>query len=210
MSATAAVAGEARERLLDAAALLFARSGYAAVSIRDIAAEAGVNSASIAYYFGGKEGLLAAAYRRVCIPIVEARLRRLEAARARHDYSLEAALEAFIRPSLTAADEGGDTPYRLRSVLVAEQSRLLDSLVAEVFDPGIAVFVEAFHAFLPALTREDVLWRFHFLVGALTYGAAGVHRIRALSGGRCDPRDAAALTRELVVFAAAGLRAPPG
>jgi AcrR family transcriptional regulator len=207
MSGTAAER-DARERLLDAAALLFARHGYAAVSIRDIAAEAAVNSASIAYYFGGKEGLLAACYRRVCVPIVEARLRRLEAACAKPGYSLEDALEAFIRPSLTAP-EGTDTPYRLRSVLVAEQSRLLDSLVAEVFDPGIAVFVDAFHAFLPALSREDVLWRFHFLVGALTYGAAGVHRIRALSGGRCDPRDPEALTRELVAFAAAGLRASP-
>lgn len=48
---------EAREKLMAAATPLFAENGYAGVSIREVAAAAGVNSALISYYFGGKEGL---------------------------------------------------------------------------------------------------------------------------------------------------------
>ena len=48
---------DAKEKLLPAAAQLFAERGYAGVSIREVAAAAGVNSALISYHFGGKEGL---------------------------------------------------------------------------------------------------------------------------------------------------------
>lgn len=48
---------EARERLLGAALQLFAEKGFAKTSTRDIAQAAGVNIASIKYYFGDKAGL---------------------------------------------------------------------------------------------------------------------------------------------------------
>jgi AcrR family transcriptional regulator len=46
-----------RGRILTAAMDRFARLGYETASLRDIAAEAGVDVALIARYFGGKEGL---------------------------------------------------------------------------------------------------------------------------------------------------------
>ena len=51
--------GEAgkREKLIRAAMELFAEDGYDKVSIRQIAAAAGVNSSMISYYFNGKNGL---------------------------------------------------------------------------------------------------------------------------------------------------------
>jgi AcrR family transcriptional regulator len=48
----------ARERLFDAAVRLFARRGYEAVGIREIAAAAGANIAAVNYYYKGKAGLL--------------------------------------------------------------------------------------------------------------------------------------------------------
>ena len=48
---------DAKEKLLAAAVPLFAEKGFAAVSIREVAEAAGVNSALISYYFGGKSGL---------------------------------------------------------------------------------------------------------------------------------------------------------
>lgn len=53
---------EARERLLQIALRLFAEKGYAKTSTRDIAQAAGVNIASIKYYFGDKAGLYRAAF----------------------------------------------------------------------------------------------------------------------------------------------------
>lgn len=46
-----------RERLLHAAAKLFAVNGYDRVSIRDIAKESKCNLSMVSYYFGGKEKL---------------------------------------------------------------------------------------------------------------------------------------------------------
>lgn len=47
-----------RELILKAATELFSEQSYDSVGIRDIANRAGVNSAMISYYFGGKSGLL--------------------------------------------------------------------------------------------------------------------------------------------------------
>ncbi|TPM35575.1 DUF1956 domain-containing protein [Mesorhizobium sp. B2-3-4] len=50
-----------RAALVRAALKLFGRQGFDGTSTREIAAEAGANIGSIAYHFGGKEGLRAAA-----------------------------------------------------------------------------------------------------------------------------------------------------
>lgn len=68
----------ARERLIAAAARLFASRGYDGVSVRDLAKAADVNVASVSYYFRGKRGLYLAALealmeemRPVGAPIIE-------------------------------------------------------------------------------------------------------------------------------------------
>jgi AcrR family transcriptional regulator len=53
---------EARNRLLLAALPLFAAKGFAKTSTREIAKAAGMNLASIAYYFGDKAGLYRAVF----------------------------------------------------------------------------------------------------------------------------------------------------
>ena len=50
-----------RAAILEAAKVHFARSGYEGGFLRDIAADAGVDAALINRYFGGKDGLFAAA-----------------------------------------------------------------------------------------------------------------------------------------------------
>ncbi|WP_433825129.1 TetR family transcriptional regulator [Actinoplanes sp. CA-015351] len=56
-------AAATRRLLLEAARRRFAADGYAATSVRDIAAEAGVNVALISRYFESKEGLFRACLR---------------------------------------------------------------------------------------------------------------------------------------------------
>jgi AcrR family transcriptional regulator len=52
---------DSRERLLEAAIILFAQKGFDGVGTRELALKAQANSALVQYYFGSKEGLYAAA-----------------------------------------------------------------------------------------------------------------------------------------------------
>ena len=47
----------ARDRLLTAALELFTAKGYAATTVREIVAAAGVSKPALYYYFGNKEGI---------------------------------------------------------------------------------------------------------------------------------------------------------
>jgi len=60
---------DAKAKLLETALPLFPQKGYAGVSIREIAAAAGVNSSAISYYFGGKEGLYGSILESLFAPI---------------------------------------------------------------------------------------------------------------------------------------------
>ncbi|MEZ4873455.1 MAG: TetR family transcriptional regulator [Bdellovibrionales bacterium] len=64
----------AREKLLKVALTLFSKKGYTAVSIREIADKANVNTANISYHFGGKFGL----YRELFTRILENRQKEIK------------------------------------------------------------------------------------------------------------------------------------
>jgi len=202
---------ETREKLVAAAEHLFAVHGYQGVSVRAIAAAAGVNWSLVGYYFRGKEGLLFEVYRRHCNALNAERFQLLKAASAEgQPLQLENVIEAFVLPALSVAQTqaGGASFSRLRAVLAAENSKLLDQLVAENFDASSAAFIDALCECLPELSRDEVLWRFHYMLGTIYYTATGPHRIKALSEGRCDPADVSENTKHLIPFLAAGFRAP--
>jgi AcrR family transcriptional regulator len=200
-----------RDRLLRTAERLFAQKGFRAVSVRELAAAAGVNIALIAYHFRNKEGLLSEVYRRHCEPMIEERLRGLRSALARRGRArVPAIIEAFIRPALQQVEvEEGTTFIRMRAVLSGEDSELLEKLVSDNFDQSSSAFIDALCECLPHLSRTDVCWRFHFMLGTIYYTAAGPHRIHAFSNGRCDPSDNEAVINELVPFLTRGFYGPP-
>jgi AcrR family transcriptional regulator len=199
------------DRILKTAERLFAERGFNGVSVRTLAAAAGVNIASIGYHFRNKEGLLAEVYRRHCEPLIEERLRGLAAAsRLTGSARVAAIIEAFVRPALQQVEaEAGETFIRLRAVLSGENSELLEKLVADNFDQSSSAFIDALCDCLPHLSRTDVCWRFHFLLGTVYYTAAGPHRIHAFSNGRCDPGNTEAVIQELVPFMTRAFEAPP-
>jgi len=202
-------ASETREQLLAAAERLFAERGFGAVSVRMIAAEAGVNWSLVGYHFRGKDGLLAEVYRRHCATLNGERLKLLTDAR-RAGLQLESVIEAFVRPALAEIQGENQNQFsRLRGMLAAENAPLFTQLVAENFDQSSRTFVAALRECLPGLTADEILWRFHFMLGTIYYSASSPQRIKAFSRGRCDPGDLEATVRHLVPFLAAAFRCPP-
>src|SRR5260370_10613360 len=95
---------ETSERLIAAAERLFAEHGYSGVSVRAIAAAAGVNWSLLGYYFRGKEGLLFEVYRRHCNALNAERFQLLKAARSEcQQPRLEKGIEAFVLPALSTS-----------------------------------------------------------------------------------------------------------
>lgn len=89
---TAVARTSSRDAILDAAQLCFATQGFVASTIKDIAAQAGVNSALLYYYFRDKESLYQAVLDRLVREIVRHGMERLDA-----PGSPEARLRAFLQ-----------------------------------------------------------------------------------------------------------------
>jgi AcrR family transcriptional regulator len=84
-----------RNRIIKAAAPIFAEHGYEGASIRRIVAKADVNQAAINYHFGSKEGL----YRAVLQMALEA-LQHADGSASDAGTGRDAALRAFVRRQL--------------------------------------------------------------------------------------------------------------
>ena len=70
--------GQTQQRILDAAAGLFAARGYDGASITAIAARAGVSRSAVFWHFGDKSSLFRETFRRMLVPFVEEVARSLE------------------------------------------------------------------------------------------------------------------------------------
>jgi AcrR family transcriptional regulator len=193
-----------RDRIIEAANVMFAEHGVEGVSLRELTVRAGVNLAAVHYHFGSKEGVLAELFARSSKPIVEWRLELLGKVRRRRDGRpvLEDVLDAFLRPALHAGRRQNASFVHLRARLALERGEATRRILSESFDESSRQFMDALAAAMPDLRREELNWRFHFLIGAMVYTMADSGRIQTLSDGTCDPSDSEeALDRMVAVFA---------
>ena len=199
-----------RQRLIDAGERLFAEHGWNGVGIRAIAAEAEVSLAALNYHFGEKETLLAEIFAERAKPIAEERARLLREMRDAGTPTLEAVIEAFLRPALTVgAQFGGRTFVKLRARLATEPEAFSRRILARAFDETSRAYIDALHALLPGLPAADLYWRFHFLLGAMVYTMADPGRIQSMTDNGCDPGNVEAALLHIVPFLAAGFRTAP-
>jgi AcrR family transcriptional regulator len=202
-----------REAILCAAEELFATNGFNAVSVRDIAQAAGANPGSVTYHFKTKDGLLLEIYRRHCGPMNLRRSELLAAARRVRDPQdrLEAVVRAYVLPAFSSGSDlagGGARFTRLRAVMSAEGNEVARRIIAQTFDDTSHAFIDAIHETLPHIPRNDIVWRSHFLLGALYYTLVTPERVSRLSRGDADGADAGNAIEELVRATVAAFQAP--
>ena len=213
-SATATRKPNLREAILAAAEELFATNGFNAVSIRDIAQAAGANPGSVTYHFKTKDGLLLEIYRRHCGPMNRRRSELLAAARRVRDQQdrLEAIVRAYVLPAFSSGSDlagGGARFTRLRAVMSAEGNEVARRIIAQTFDDTSHAFIDAVHESLPHIPRTEIVWRSHFLLGALYYSLVTPERVSRLSRGNADGADAGNAIEQLVRATVASFQAPP-
>jgi AcrR family transcriptional regulator len=166
-------AEDTRERILDAAERMFAERGFAATSIRDVTAEAGVNLAAVHYHFGSKDDLVRAVFERVLVPSNAHRLAMMREAELRPGGArVEDLLRAFILPELQLVSELGErgpAVARLMGRMLSEPTDAVHSLVMEMFSEVGGRFIGDLQEALPELGAEEVVFRMQCVVAILTF-----------------------------------------
>lgn len=201
-----------KERILNAAERLFSERGIDGVSVREIAAAAGVQLALISYYFGNKQGLYRAVFRRRIDLISAERLTRLRQilGRKRPQPSIEEVLDALARPWVEMREKRSGLQYtRLIAREVADPNEGSRGIVKEMLDPIALKFVEAMTKVLPHHPRSEIHWAYHLFIGGLLLILLKEERIERLSGRLCDMRDSERVIKEIVGLFARSLRNSP-
>src|SRR5215212_1828550 len=98
-----------RQAILDAAEALFSRHGFYGVTVRQVAAEAGVDTALIHYYFGAKRELFDAVFLRRAEILNHDRKASMDAYEAAHPGGMTTlgVITAFIDPLIERSLTGG-------------------------------------------------------------------------------------------------------
>jgi AcrR family transcriptional regulator len=206
---------DTKSRILDAAEELFMEHGFEATSLRLITTAASVNLAAANYHFGSKEELFQAVLTRRLDPMNRDRMQLLtnfENAAGNKPLTCEKIISAMFIPALKLArdhEQGGKNFLRLLGRAYADPAPFIREFLSSQYAEMIARFRAAFGRALPHLPREEVSWRLHFVMGALSYTLAGTDALKMIA--QFHPEEASndeLLLKRLAPFLAAGLRAP--
>ena len=207
---------DTKTRILDAAESLFMEHGFEATSLRSLTTAASVNLAAVNYHFGTKEELFEAVLTRRLDPMNQERielLERLERDAGGKPMSCEKILFTMLIPALRLArDEkrGGKNFLRLLGRAYADPAPFIRHFLSAQYAEMIGRYKEAFLTALPHLSRQELTWRLHFVMGALSYTLAGTDALKLFAQVTAvDKYDDELLLQRLAPFLVAGLKAPP-
>ena len=209
---------DTRERILDAGERLFMAHGYEGTSMRQITSEAAVNLAAVNYHFGSKESLMQEVFRRRLDWLNEERMRvlgEMECAAAGKPLKPSQIVDGFFGTLLRMADDeerGGVTFLRLLGRTLTEPSEFIRTFLAHEYATVMDRYKEALFKALPDVPKADIVWRFHFMLGATSYAIAGTDALRLVTDWQIEEVDSVDRTDRLVPrlmsFLLGGLRAP--
>lgn len=199
------------ELILDVAEDLFSKHGLHGVSIRDVANEAGVDTALLHYYFGTKRGLFDAVFKRRSEILNVERLASLDAyaREAGANLTPEGVIAAFLQPLLEWGEKGGPGWKHYFALISQANANPVwgGETMARYFDTVIHRLIDLLKKSLPGARDEDLYWAYHNLSGALTLTLGETGRLDRLSDGLCRSGDLKTAYANMTRFAAAGFRA---
>lgn len=209
---------DTRARILDAAERLFMAHGYDGTSMRQITSEAGVNLAAVNYHFGSKEALIQEVFRRRLNWLNEERMRALDELEATADgqpLKPSQIVDAFFGTMIRMAEDeerGGVIFLRLLGRTLTEPSDFIRAFLAHEYKTVVERYKEALFRSLPDVPKAEIVWRFHFMLGATSYAIAGTDALRLVTDWGIEAEDSEdrldRLLPRLISFLIGGLRTP--
>lgn len=206
-------------RILDAAASMFAERGIEGVTMRALAERSNANLAAVSYHFGGKENLAVAVFRRVARESADLRMAALDvvldlAEQEGRAPSVEEIVTVFV-DAYVSTDEPRDGVLLSHFVLKhrANPTAWTNAVVKEELDTMAHRFINLLQQAAPHLSTKEVNWRYHMMVGAtvLTLSDRGAtNRINRLSSGLCSTAETNEMRDALVRFLTSSFITPDG
>jgi AcrR family transcriptional regulator len=165
--------GGTKQRLLEAAELLFIEYGFDAMSLRQITMEAGANLAAVNYHFGTKEALVHELLSSRLDRLNEERLQLLSDCEQRSEgrpLDVSLVLSVLFVPGLrlTRNNVGGPTFMRLLGRVYSDPSPFIRDYLVDHYKPIYGRFFEAFARALPQVPRHELGMRLQFSLKALS------------------------------------------
>lgn len=209
-----AVRRDVRSDIMEAAESVFARMGFDGATTRAIADAASVNLGLIHYHFNSKEALFE--------QVVSRRTEQVNG--RRHDLlaallddpataTLEAILDALMRPTIELSNEHGDAGQNYSRIIVQIASGTDErsiQLTAGNFNPIALEFIDALDKHVPGLGRENAVWAYMNAISVGLFMIARTGRVAQLSDGLCDEGETEKAIARVVRYLAAGTRALVG
>lgn len=209
-----AAMSDAKQRIIDAAAEVFALKGFEATTVREITDAAGANVAAVNYHFGSKAGLLRAVLSTMLGPLNQARAANLDRIEALQP-SVPQLLHALLAPLVFSprGEKGGLIVVRLLQQMRVGPLELTSKLLSEQFDTVANRYIEVFALAAPHFTRPELMWRYEFARGSAMQVLGDLDpmsgRLSLLAAGSDIATDGNTVLRELIRFTAGGFGISP-
>lgn len=210
----AAPKGDSRERLINAAERLFARKGFTATSIRDIASLSGDTIGTMSYHFGSKDALLTeviarrfdemTAKRRV---LYHEMLRQSPNGCVGLEDTVRAITTPFLEAALCSGPEWRDYTILLSRMMYTVDMQKFEEFIARV-DPVAREFVTWIREAVPEVPISRIAYGYQFMIGCIVDACVMEERDRVghISDGAMHSGDFEILKEHIIAFLVGGLK----
>jgi len=199
-----------QDRLIEAAEELFCQRGYNDTSVRDIAAAADCNVASVNYYFGGKDSLYLEIWRRRLAQMRESRLASIDRVMSSGG---QPQLEELLRSHAVSFFEPlieGDRQCRFINLMAREMidpHLPREMFVAEMVNPVMSAMSKALMEICPWLNETTSGVVILLMVGQLIHAVCARELFEQSGQSDQFKLNLEDIVEHIVKFSAAGIRA---
>ena len=204
---------DTKQKILNAAELLFAEQGFSDTSLRQITGDAEVNLASVNYHFGSKKDLIKAVvdrYLAIFMPKSNAALLQLLNEPA---ITLHQVFDCFVAPlmGLTAVQRRGPEIFlQLLGRGYIDNQGFLRWFIVNHYGQVLEHFTQAIQKAAPGLSSADLFWRLHFTLGTVVFTMASSEALRDIAKADFNEDiDVEGLVRKMIPYLASGVGTNP-
>ncbi|AEY01952.1 PsrA protein [Oceanimonas sp. GK1] len=202
---------DTKQKILDAAELLFAEQGFSDTSLRVITTAAGVNLAAVNYHFGSRKDLIKAVmdrYLGLFMPQLDEALVRLL---AQPQISVKQVFDCFVAPlmALTRVRPRGPAIFlQLLGGGYMDNQGFLRWFIINHYGEVVARFSQCIRRAAPALSSAELFWRLHFTLGTVVFTMASSEALRDIARNDFNEDiDVEGLVRKVIPYLASGMEA---